>query len=314
MIQISVALCTCNGEAYLPMQLASIAAQTLLPFELVISDDASTDGTPVLLAEFAKSVPFPVRIHRNPRRLGVTANFQQVMRACRGEVLVLCDQDDWWLPHKLVTLLRPFDARSDLALVFSDADLVDQDGAPLGRTLWDHLGFNGQRHRQLRRDPLGALLRCNPAYGLTMALRRSYLDRVLPIPPHWSHDSWPAMVLAATASVALVGQPLVCYRQHPRQQEPNRLCRKLGPTDPGANRYREQISRFRLLRRRLEREPSQTQHVQRLDDLIHHYHTRDSLPVRRMRRAGHTLPDLLAGRYHRHSKGFRAWAKDLFLM
>ena len=58
-LRISVALCTFNGERFLGEQLASIAAQTRLPAELVVTDDASSDGTVALLEGFAQTAPFP---------------------------------------------------------------------------------------------------------------------------------------------------------------------------------------------------------------------------------------------------------------
>ena len=63
--RISIALCTYNGERWLPQQLASIQQQTRLPDELVVCDDRSTDQTLAMLGEFAAAVPFPVEIIRN---------------------------------------------------------------------------------------------------------------------------------------------------------------------------------------------------------------------------------------------------------
>ena len=66
----SVALCVYNGERFLSQQLESLAAQTVLPDELVICDDASSDGSMRIVENFAKNAPFVVRIFKNPKNLG----------------------------------------------------------------------------------------------------------------------------------------------------------------------------------------------------------------------------------------------------
>jgi glycosyltransferase involved in cell wall biosynthesis len=63
--RISVALCTYNGERFLPQQLATIASQSRLPDELVVCDDQSTDRTVAIVRDFAATVPYPVRVFEN---------------------------------------------------------------------------------------------------------------------------------------------------------------------------------------------------------------------------------------------------------
>jgi glycosyltransferase involved in cell wall biosynthesis len=95
-MDLSIALCTYNGAAYLKEQLESIAAQTRTPYELVISDDQSTDDTLRLIQEFAATAGFPVRLSVNESNLGIAKNFEKAISLCRGDVIVLSDQDDVW--------------------------------------------------------------------------------------------------------------------------------------------------------------------------------------------------------------------------
>ena len=67
---ISVALATYDGASFLPAQLESLLRQTTAPCELVVIDDASSDETPRLLADFAERAPFPVRLTQNGERRG----------------------------------------------------------------------------------------------------------------------------------------------------------------------------------------------------------------------------------------------------
>ncbi|MCA1556539.1 MAG: glycosyltransferase, partial [Acidobacteria bacterium] len=86
-VKFSIALCTYNGARYLPAQLDSIAAQTLLPDELVICDDCSTDETRDVITSFAARAPFAVRLYVNEVNLGSTKNFEQAISLCTGDII-----------------------------------------------------------------------------------------------------------------------------------------------------------------------------------------------------------------------------------
>ena len=71
-------MATYNGARYIRDQLESLSKQTVLPDELVVSDDASSDETLSIVADFAARAPFRVRMERNSHRLGYRANFMRV--------------------------------------------------------------------------------------------------------------------------------------------------------------------------------------------------------------------------------------------
>lgn len=127
---VSVALATYNGAHYLAEQLDSLADQTYLPSELVVTDDGSSDDTLEMLAEFATTAPFPVRIHRNPVRLGYRANFMHAASLCSGSLISFCDQDDVWRRDNLEQVVAGFDD-PDVLLVFHNALLVKADRQPI---------------------------------------------------------------------------------------------------------------------------------------------------------------------------------------
>ena len=115
-------------------QLESIAAQTLLPVELVVCDDGSTDDTMALVRDFARWAPFAVRLYGNENRLGVIANYSRTVSLCRGDYIALCDQDDLWRPEKLelsLDYMRGAEERygqKTPLLVHSDLQVVDLQG------------------------------------------------------------------------------------------------------------------------------------------------------------------------------------------
>ena len=125
-MKFSVAMCTYNGAAYLEEQLDSIARQIRLPDELVVCDDNSSDESLRILRSFAARSAFPVRLHSNESNLGSTKNFEKAICLCSGDVIALADQDDVWHPEKLAILEREFSSTPDVGLVFTDAEIVDE--------------------------------------------------------------------------------------------------------------------------------------------------------------------------------------------
>jgi glycosyltransferase involved in cell wall biosynthesis len=131
MTKISIAMATYNGDRFIRHQLDSFARQTMLPSELMICDDGSTDSTISIINNFSLSAPFPVVIVHNSVRLGYTANFLQAARMCQGNLIAFSDQDDEWLPQKLARILQA-SQESDAFLFAHAAEWIDEDGNPTG--------------------------------------------------------------------------------------------------------------------------------------------------------------------------------------
>lgn len=216
-MRISVAMATCNGEKHLREQMQSIAAQTHPPDELIVSDDASSDKTLAVIREFTQSVPFPVVVIENATRLGVVGNFSNAILRCTGEWIALSDQDDVWLPDKLALLHAECDD-PEVGLVFSDVILCDQSGNPTGATQWVRLGFNPAARNRFNKDPFDTLLKFNVVTGMSMMIRASLRESVLPIPDGWIHDEWIALIASALGDIRFIDRPLAHYRQHTAQQ------------------------------------------------------------------------------------------------
>jgi len=316
---VSVALCSLNGADHLETFLQSMLTQTEPPDELVIGDDGSTDQTLAILRRFQQRAPFPVRLYRNPERLGITPNFEATVRRCRCEITVLADQDDLCYRDKLQTIRDTFAADPDTTVIFSDADLIDGDGKPLGMTLWQRLGFQTKQQAAFARDALSTLLRRDPGYGMTMAVRTESACSVFPIAACWPHDSWLAFALATMGRAALIPVPLCGYRQHAGQAVPFRLIPDRRPLltrlrAPEFNRYEVQIGRYRsgLARLRTLDLGTPEQHAA-IEALIKHYRVRGRLGLHRASRLPKLLGELFSRRYHRFSNGFAGFAKDLVL-
>ncbi|MFT4114380.1 glycosyltransferase family 2 protein [Silvibacterium sp.] len=323
---ISVVLCTYNGQQFLPQQLDSITGQTILPNELIVCDDGSTDSTLEQLAKFASEAPFTVRIHRNDRRLGSTRNFDQGLALAQGQLIALCDQDDVWEPEKLERLCHVMEDET-IGGIFTDATLIDDSGRTLPENLWLRAGFTPARRAKFDRDPVGLLLRQDVATGATMMirgrLRRMYQD----IPEEWVHDGWLAWMLVLYQSEAgrlqAIENRLTRYRIHSSQQTGSSAVALGLPSESvgkrltkarqaGHEHHRRIAQRFRLVREHwLSRGGSADAPVaRRLLGAIRLLESRSMLPVARWRRLPAVLWLLPA--YIRYAGGWRSAGRDLW--
>jgi glycosyltransferase involved in cell wall biosynthesis len=215
---ISVALCTYNGERFLQTQLSSILDQTRLPDEVILCDDASSDRTLEIAAAFAEHAPFPVRIVRNESNLGSNRNFQQAIELCSGELIVLSDQDDVWVPERLERSECELRKRPGCGLVFSDATVIDDEGHPTGNTLWQNFAFTPELQERMRKGSYTPLAHYRFITGATVMFRSEFRPFLFPILGEWIHDGWIAMLIACLSGVCFISEPLVQYRQHTSQQ------------------------------------------------------------------------------------------------
>ncbi|MBA3257471.1 MAG: glycosyltransferase family 2 protein [Pyrinomonadaceae bacterium] len=326
--KISIAMCTYNGERYLRDQLASIAAQTRPPDELVVCDDRSTDATCEIVTGFSASASFPVRLHVNERNVGSTKNFERAIRLCEGDVIALSDQDDVWLPEKLRRIEGCLLRNAKVGLVFTDAEVVDEDLQPLGYSLWESIGFDNSQRRLVRTGRvLDVLLPGSTVAGATMAFRSGFKNLVLEIPTNLAliHDGWIALMIASVADVSFIEEPLIKYRQHARQQIGARQTDEAGVGVAGLDGIKEAMRRTTSYQEMIEI-ATQAHHrlteqrdiyksddaLSRLEDRLEHLRARSYLPEGKLSRVRFVIGELLSRRYHLYSNGFRSAVKDLF--
>lgn len=316
-------MCTHNGEPYVAEQVRSILTQRPAPLELVVGDDASTDGTVDTIESAYEevrrndvSLPTELRIIRRQSPLGVTGNFAATMESCAGDLIALSDQDDTWMPGKLATLTAAFAADPQLLLVHSDARLVDASGADLGLTLLQALEATPAELRALTRsDGLTALLRRNLVTGCSVMIRRTLLSHALPFPSEWVHDEWLAALAASLGTVRLVPAPLLEYRQHTTNQigarRPTLAHRFARLREPHGLRSARLAERAAILadRARALGVASSVQH--RLDEKARHEARRARLPRARIARIPGVLAAAVTGDYGRYSRGLVDVTRDL---
>lgn len=221
-MKISIVVATFNGEKYLQEQLNSFINQTVLPDEIIISDDGSTDSTMLLLKEFKKSCSCSICIVENICNHGVTGNFENAAKLATGDIVFFSDQDDVWYPNKIEETIKVFDKYPDCVGVVSDADCVDVNLKKLDVTFNDgawpqfkQLSYNEDNCFLLFHEVmLETVIKGNILGGCCLALRNSYLRMMFPFCPSIYHDDWLCFCMFVLGDVVALNKSLFAYRIH----------------------------------------------------------------------------------------------------
>ena len=321
---LSIALCTYNGSKFLREQLQSLANQTLQPFEVVITDDCSTDDTIFIIQEFDKMLNIKVIVNNSP--LKVTKNFEKAISLCTGDIILMCDQDDIWHQDKLEKISQYFQDNPNQLAVFSDADLVDEQGSSLSKNFWSAVRFLEPQIQQFKAgNVVELLLAGNRTAGCMMAFRKELVQKIIPFPTHiplMIHDNWITIVVAMMDSLGLIEEKLVSYRQHSFQQIGTR-AKEVGKTVTLKDRFsrprNEKLAPF--LEKRdyfcvlksalLERIDANNANFKHFDNIINYYETRGTLSPFQLARLFPVLKLLLKGDYHRYKDQEASWKAPL---
>ena len=215
-----MAIPTRNGEKFLREALQSIVAQTRQPDQVVISDDASSDGTHDLCLAFARTAPFTVDVVRHIPE-GITANYLNALGRTNGDIVVFSDQDDVWMPQKLAAIEDVFLSSSEVSITASDSAIVNEHLQPSGNTLRGGL----ERSRALSRsvnsgNDIEAMIKGLPLLAHTLAVRGDCRPALLAkpeIPEEWWFETWISMMSLSMGRLVLIPEALTLYRQHSRQ-------------------------------------------------------------------------------------------------
>ena len=136
-MKLSVCMITYNHAPFIRQAIDSALSQeTPFPYEIVIADDYSTDGTAEIVAEYQSRHPGLVRSVGDGRNHGVTRNLARCLRACRGEYVALLEGDDYWTDTtKLGRQAEYLDANPSCAISFHLVEAVDERNRII-RSLW----------------------------------------------------------------------------------------------------------------------------------------------------------------------------------
>lgn len=222
---ISVVMTSYNGIRFIGNQVKSILSQLKPDDQLIIGDNGSTDGTIEYLQSLRKLDPrIIVSVYSD--RTGVISNLNHALALARGDLIFLADQDDVWLNGRIDYCKNIFDTNSNLLLLQTNVEIIDEDGRKTGENFF-----------ALRKCGTGIWKNFwkNTWQGCNMVFRRDLMHFVYPIPENVPmHDVWIGIVAQLRGEVRMDPIILGLYRRHASNQS------DLSPSSP------KQIIKWRL--------------------------------------------------------------------
>jgi glycosyltransferase involved in cell wall biosynthesis len=209
-MKVSVLVMTYNHEKFIEQALDSVWVQkTNFEYEILISEDCSTDSTREIVQAFQKAHPEKVRLLLSERNLHSNVVVSRGINAARGEHIAFLDGDDYWLsPHKLQQQVEYLDSHPECSICFHNARIYHQtDG---------HEGRNWTPADQKEISSLEDILMGNFMTLLSTMFRTASIRGL----PEWYDDfiitDWPLYILAAEhGKIGYIDEVMGIYRYHP---------------------------------------------------------------------------------------------------
>jgi glycosyltransferase involved in cell wall biosynthesis len=146
-VKVSVNMITYNHAPYIARAIEGVLQQeTAYPYELVIGEDCSTDGTRDIVSEYQSRHPDVIRVVTSDRNVGAIRNEDRVALASQGQYVAYCEGDDYW--HRCDKLQRQVDfmeSHPECGLVYSD---YDRHVVETGETIREYLQSRGKTPSQ----------------------------------------------------------------------------------------------------------------------------------------------------------------------
>jgi glycosyltransferase involved in cell wall biosynthesis len=242
--RVSIGLPVYNGEPFLRDTLDALLAQDFEDFELIISDDGSTDATESICRSYATR-DARVLYHRADQNLGASPNFNRVVQLARGEYFRWACHDDLVEVSHLRRCVEVMDeAPPSVALVYTRTMMIDESGNHLGERD-DHIETHAERAHERLRDIVQHLVFADPLFGL---MRRSTLLQTRLLGPYESSDYVLFAELALLGQFWEIPETLFLRRIHPgMSRRANRTPAEVARWFDSTSSQRRYFPRTRLL-------------------------------------------------------------------
>lgn len=130
---VSIIMPSYNAEAFISQSIESVLQQTYPNWELIITDDQSSDRTPEIVKSYCAHEP-RIKFAVAPEHSGIAGTRNQSISRVQGRFVTFLDNDDLWVPDKLEKQVH-FLLDNDLAFVYTAYELMNEDGTPKGKTI-----------------------------------------------------------------------------------------------------------------------------------------------------------------------------------
>lgn len=314
---------TYNGGRYLEAVLQSIASQITPVDELVISDDDSEDDTLQIVKNFSKTSSFKVVIQRH-EKAGITANYLHALSFATGDIIIVADQDDIWLPKKSRLIVEKFLADPTVSLISHDCRVVNSESEDLGTTLRGgetkssklSKSINGLSDEQnLLRFLRGGV----PLLAHTLSFRKELTPILLSKPDYvrnWWFEEWVSCIALSFGRLHLLADQLVLYRQHRNQNSGGVASMNMSSYSRiksiKEDKYKNRIEKMEYCAGVIEDVVMLSARHRTLKSYISFLRTRQSIIMNKSIKGPISLVKCyFLGLYHRYSNGTKSAALDL---
>lgn len=206
-VMFSVELTTYNQEDYIAQTLQSIIDQKHnYKYEILVSDDCSTDGTQSVIEDFYKKYPEIIKPVYNEKNLGAMNNYYATIARAKGKYIMGCGGDDYWLPGKVEKQITFMEENPGFGLCYSRAKNYFEESNSFE-------GFIGNTYDDMN----DIIFKGNCVSALTSCIRRSFLQKYLseikPQEKNWLMEDYPFNIFAFYETlVYFMSEPLAVYR------------------------------------------------------------------------------------------------------
>lgn len=211
--KVAILMSTYNGQQYLDSQIMSIINQSYNNWHLYIRDDGSSDGTRELIQEYVekdKRISYFNAENDDHKNVGVMRSFMRLLLNTNADFYMFCDQDDFWLPDKVLNTLncmlsQPYQKMP--ICVHTDLTVVNEN-------LKGHTRMNGDRvwhdfyHLLFSNCVTGCTMMINQLLKAEVQSKEINYDHI------YMHDWWFALIASAFGKVVYLNKPTMLYRQH----------------------------------------------------------------------------------------------------
>lgn len=211
----SACMVTYNHAPYIAQAIQGVLQQeTNFPYELVIGEDCSTDGTREIVFEYQKKYPDIIRVITSEHNVGAHKNALRSEKACRGKYITICDGDDYWHhSHKLQKQVDFLESNPDYGMVHSDYDnLIDRTGKIIR-------SINKQNNKKIPADNFFEELLVNNFIGTLTVCARSKLVKQAIVNNCRHYEKWMIgdrplwMEISRHSKIGYIDESLAVYRR-----------------------------------------------------------------------------------------------------
>jgi glycosyltransferase involved in cell wall biosynthesis len=166
--RVSLGMPVYNGENFLKQALDSLLSQTFEDFELIVSDNASTDRTEEICREYATR-DRRIRYYRQEKNLGAASNFNYVFELSRGEYFKWAAHDDLCAPSFIAECVEVLDPDESVILCYPKTKLINENGDLIGVSYKPLRKINSREPQERFQDILFHAVWCFEVFGLIRA-------------------------------------------------------------------------------------------------------------------------------------------------